>query len=110
MTKNSLSTIYSVLSAYDFDNKETIMAELDKEINRYAEQKAQKAQEYESVKDAIFNALRIAGKPVTLAEIWNECSGNLPDGFTRNKVQYGLTKLWKDEIHIVKDKVNMYSL
>lgn len=86
------------------------MAELEREQNRYAEQKAQKAQEYDSVKDTIFSAIRIAGKPVTLTEIYDECSNALPDGFTKSKVQYGLTRLWNDELHIVKDKVNLYSL
>lgn len=110
MTNATLSTIYSVLSTVEFEGKETVMADLSKDINRYAERKAQKASEYEQAKELVFDAIRIANKPVTVAEIFEECEQYLPDGFSKSKVQYGLTHYWADEVTVTKDKVNAYAL
>ena len=110
MTNATLSTIKNALSTIDFENKDAVMADLDKELNRYAERKAQKANEYEQAKEVVFDAMRVAGKPITVAEIYDECSGYLPEGFTKSKVQYGLTHYWNEEIVVVKEKVNIYAL
>ena len=106
MKKSTLSTIYTVMSQNDFLNKEEIMAEIAKELNRGAEEKARKANEYESAKEVVFNA--IANEAHTIAEIFEIVKDELPSGFTKNKIQYGLTHLWSDEIAKVEGKVNSY--
>lgn len=110
MTNATLSAIYSVLSTVEFENKDAIMADLSKDINRYAERKAQKASEYEQAKGIVFDIMRTASNPLTVAEIFEKCSQYLPDGFTKSKVQYGLTHYWMDEVVVTKDKVNAYAL
>lgn len=110
MTNATLSTIKNALSTIDFEGKDAVMADLDKELNRYAERKAQKASEYEQAKEVVFDAIRIASKPVTVAEIFEECEQYLPEGFSKSKVQYGLTHYWVDEVIVTKDKVNAYAL
>ena len=109
MKKTSYETIYAFLTASNFDNAE-VMADLEKEINRGAEAKARKANEYDIAKVVVFETLRSAGKPVTVAEIFEDCESNLPDGFTKARVQYGLTHQWADEIVKTEGKVNSYSL
>lgn len=109
MKKTSYETIYAFLTASNFDNAE-VMADLEKEINRGAEAKARKANEYEEAKAVVFATLRLAGKPVTVAEIFEDCESNLPEGFTKARVQYGLTHQWADEVVKTEGKVNTYSL
>ena len=109
MKKTSFEAIYEALSAINYDNTE-IMDELRKEINRGAEAKAQKASEYEEAKPIVFEAMRVAGKPVTVAEIFEHCEGELPTGFTKARVQYGLSHQWANEVTKTEGKVNSYSL
>ena len=109
MKKTSYEAIYAFLTASNFDNTEA-MADLEKEINRGAEAKARKANEYDLAKAVVFETLRSAGKPMTVAEIFENCESNLPNGFTKARVQYGLTHQWADEIVKTEGKVNSYSL
>ena len=109
MKKTSYETIYAFLTASNFDNAEA-MADLEKEINRGAEAKARKANEYEVAKPIVFETIRVAGVPVTVAEIFDHCQNELPEGFTKARVQYGLTHQWADEVVKTEGKVNSYSL
>jgi hypothetical protein len=109
MKKSSYEAIYATLTSINYDNAE-VMDDLRKELNRGAEAKAKKANEYDAAKEAVFNTLRLAGKPVTVAEIFEDCESNLPEGFTKARVQYGLTHQWADEVVKTEGKVNSYSL
>lgn len=107
MKKTSYETIYAFLTTSNFDNAE-VMADLEKEINRGAEAKARKANEYDVAKEIVFATLRSTGKPMTVAEIFADCESDLPEGFSKARVQYGLTHQWADEILKVEGKVNSY--
>lgn len=109
MKKSSYEAIYTALTAINYDNTE-VMEDLMKEINRGAEAKARKANEYEQAKAIVLGTIQMAGKPVTVAEIFESCENELPDGFTKNKVGYGLTHYWTDEVIKTEGKVNSYSL
>ena len=109
MKKSSYEAIYAALTAINYDNAE-VMEDLRKEINRSAEAKARKANEYEQAKEIVLEALRMATKPLTVAEIFENCENDLPEGFTKNKVNYGLTHYWTDEVVKTEGKVNSYSM
>jgi len=109
MKKTSYEVILNALVSANFSD-ETILDELRKEINRGAEAKAQKNAEYDEAKAIVFETLRVAGKPVTVAEIFEDCESNLPEGFTKARVQYGLTHQWANEVVKTEGKVNSYSL
>ena len=109
MKKSTMETIFATLTAINFDNAE-IMNELQKEINRGAELKAQKANEYAQAWVAVADTLRESDAPMTIADIYAKCADTLPDGFTKAKVQYGLTHQWVDAITKTEGKVNSYSL
>ena len=109
MKKTSYEAIYATLTSIGYDNTE-VMDDLRKELNRGAEAKAKKASEYDTAKEVVFATLRSAGTPVTVAEIFEDCKGNLPEGFTKARVQYGLTHQWADEVVKTEGKVNSYSL
>ena len=104
MKKASLSAVYSALKSIDFDSE--ILAEIEKELNRDAERKAQNAQAYESIHDPIVSNLGSA--PVTCAELYESIKSELPEGITKGKVQYALTHLWQDEIVKIEGKPNTY--
>ena len=109
MKKNTLSTVIAALSAIEFENKETVMAELTAELNRGAEEKAAKAAEYEAAWPAVREALSIAPE-ITVADIFNECEKELPAGFSKSKIQYGLGHAWADKVVKIEGKPNRYSL
>ena len=108
MKKLSLVAIRDALVASNFANTE-ILAELDKEINRGAEEKARKSALYAQAKDIVLDVIRIANNPVTASEIFDNCD-TLPEGFTKAQVQYGLTHYWVDDVVKHEGKVNTYTL
>lgn len=110
MKNSTMNTIYAALSTIDFANKDAIMAELFNEIHRGDAAKEAKVAEYEAAHDAVIEAIRVAGVPVSVADIFTEAEKSLPAGFTKNKVSYGLRNYWKDEVVVESGKVNMYSL
>ena len=109
MKKSSYEAIYTTLTAINYDNAE-VMEALRKELNRGAEIKAKKASEYEQAKEVVLATIRIANAPVTVAEIFNSCENDLPEGFTKNKVNYGLTHYWTDAVEKIEGKVNSYRI
>ena len=110
MTKNTLTAIYNALTNVTFEGKETAMQELEKELHRGEAEKAAKVALYEAAKDVVLNALRVANTAVTVAELYEECKDELPRGFTKAQVQYGLTHYWTEEVTKTEGKVNSYSL
>ena len=107
MKKATINTIIATLNSIDFENKTEVMAELTAEVNRGAEAKAAKNAEYDAVKDTIIGAL--TETPVTISELYDAVKDSLPEGFTRNKVQYAVTRLWADEVVKTEGKPNTYS-
>ena len=105
MKKASFITIKTALTNFGFADEE-ILAELDKEINKGAEQKAKNAEAYEGIHDLVIGVL--TDKPATVAEIWEAIEDEVPEGITKGKVQYALTHLWGDEIVKVEGKPNGY--
>ena len=105
MKKTSLSAIYSALKGIDFDSE--ILAEIEKELNKGEAEKAKKAELYDVAKPIVLGALSDA--PATIGEIYDAIANELPDGFTKGKVQYAITRLWADEVTKTEGKVNTYS-
>ena len=108
MTKNTMNTILSLIANIDTPEANEVRETLTAELNKGAERKAQTAELYEAVKPIVFGVL--TDTPATIAEIFDEIESELPDGFTKSKLQYAITRLWKDEITKVEGKVNGYAL
>ena len=105
MKKATLSAIYSALKAIDFDAE--MLAEIEKDLTKGDAEKAKNAELYEQAKAIVLGAL--SDKPATIAEIYDEVADALPEGFTKGKVQYAITRLWVDEVTKVEGKVNGYT-
>lgn len=110
MKKSTYEVIYAALSSVEFESKETVMAELYKEIHKGEEAKAAKVAQYEAAKPIILEGLRVAGTPVTIAELYEEVKDDLPEGFTKAQVQYGISHYWTAEITKREGKTMSYSL
>lgn len=107
MKKNSLVAIKTALTNFGFAD-EDIMAELTAEINKGEEQKAKNAAVYASFHDIVMKALAEATAPVTIAELWDAIAADVPDDVTKGKLQYAVTRLWKDEIVKIDGNPNSY--
>lgn len=110
MKKSTYEAIYAALSTIDFESKEAIMTELSQEIHKGEKAKAMKVAQYDSAKAVVLEGLRVAGTPVTIAELYEEIKGDLPQGFTKAQIQYGISHYWTDEIIKHEGKVMSYSL
>ena len=106
MKKATLSAIYSALLDSGYESTDPIMEEISKELNRGEAEKARNAELYEQAKPFVLGVL--SDTPVTISEIYDEIANDLPEGFTKGKVQYAITRLWADEVTKVEGKVNSY--
>ena len=108
MKKATMNTILSLIANIDTPEAETARAELTAELNKGAEEKAQNAELYASAKAVVMSELALTDKAVTISELYDAVADNLPEGFTKGKLQYAVTRLWKDEIVRIEGKVNTY--
>lgn len=106
MKKATMNTILSLIANIDTDEANAVRNELNAELNKGAEQKAQNDALYEAAKAVVMNEL--GDTPVTISELYEAVEGQLPEGFTKGKLQYAVTRLWKDEIVRIEGKVNTY--
>lgn len=110
MKKATMNTILSLIATIDTPEAEAVRAEITAELNK-GEAKAQANRDlYASAHDVVIEALASATAPVTMSELYEAVEDNLPDGMTKGKVQYAVTRLWSDEIVKTEGKVNTYSL
>ena len=106
MKKATLETIRTALTDLGYENTE-VLAELDAELNKGAEEKAARAAAYEGIHDVIVDNL--TDTPITCADLWGEIEGEVSaKGMTRHNVQYALNNLWTDEIVKIAGKPNTY--
>lgn len=108
MKKATMNTILSLIATIDTPEAEEVRSELTAELNRGAEEKAQNAKDYERAKVIVMGEL--SNTPVTISELWDALEDKLTEiGLTKGKLQYAVTRLWKDEIVRTEGKVNTYS-
>ena len=110
MKKVSLQSLVSFIDSIDapqeiLDIRSEIVAELGK-----GEAKAQANRDlYAQAHDVVMNGLALASNPVTIGELYESIAEDLPEGFSKGKVQYAITRLWADEVVKTEGKVNSYS-
>ena len=108
MKKATMTAILSLIASIDTPEAQEVRDELNAELNKGAEKKAQTAELYEAVKPIVFREL--SETPVTIGELYEAVANELPEGFTKAKLQYAMTRLWKDELTKVEGKVGSYCL
>lgn len=105
-----LSTIASILSDLDFENKETIMDAINADLHRNDAVKAAKAKVYADNWDAVRDVLAVAPQGATVAEIFDSLADKVGSEFTKGKLTYALTHQWADRVVKTEGKVNTYAL
>lgn len=110
MKKSTMIALVNYLNGATIDNLAEIKSELEAELNRNAEKAAANRNLYESAKPIVFEGFRVIGVPTTIAELYEEIKGELPQGFSKSKVQYAVTRLWSDEIIKTEGKTNTYTV
>lgn len=108
MKNSTIKTIYAILTGANTDEAEklAVIRELEDDFAKQAEKASAKLDTYEAIHDVVM--AHLGDKPMTIAEIFTACENELPDGTTKNKVQYGLLNYWKDEVVKIEGKPNQY--
>lgn len=107
MKKATMNAIVNYINDNAVTELFEIRDELVAELNKGAEKAQANREMYASAKDIILGAL--TETPVTIAELYDEIASELPDGFSKSKVQYAVARLWADEVTKVEGKVNAYA-
>ena len=109
MKKATMNTILTLIATIDTPEAEAVRAELNAELNKGAEEKARNAELYESAKAVVMDELSTSTEAVTISELYEAVADKLPEGFTKGKLQYAVTRLWLGtDIVRVEGKVNTY--
>lgn len=98
MTKSTITALISLLNGETIDNADAIREELTAELNKNAVRAQAKDALYAQAREVAVAALSELSVPVTISELYEEIKDNLPEGFTKGQLQYGMTRLWKDAI------------
>ena len=108
MKKSSVKTLVAYFATQNSLPSDVADAidELKAELAKDADAKAAKAAEYDTIHEVVFSKLGSA--PMTVADLFAACADELPEGTTKNKVQYGLLNYWADEIVKIEGKPNQY--
>lgn len=98
MTKATLTALVNYLTEKNDDYMMDVLNELTTELNRNAVKAQANRELYALAHDVAMAGLRRAGNPVTAGELYDEVADELPEGFTKGKLQYALSRLWGDEL------------
>jgi Mg/Co/Ni transporter MgtE len=110
MKKATMNAILSIISTINTPEADEVRAELNAELAK-GEAKAQANRDlYAEAHDVVIEAMSHLTAPATIAELYDEVADALPEGMTKGKLQYAVTRLWSDEIVKTEGKVNTYSL
>ena len=107
MKKATMNAIVNYINTNAVEELYEVRDELVAELNRGAEKAQANRDLYAEAHDIVMEALPTE-TPVTIGELYDEIADRLPDGMTKGKVQYAITRLWVDEITKVERKVNGY--
>ena len=109
MKKATMNTILSLIANDNSAEAEQVRAELTAELNKGEAMKAANAELYASAKEVVMNELATTDAAVTISELYDAVADKLPEGMTKGKLQYAVTRLWVgDGIAKVEGKVNTY--
>ena len=108
MRKVSLQSLVSFIDSVDAPQEiKDIRAEIKAELAKGAEKAQANRDLYAQAHDVVIGAL--SDTPVTIGELYAEIENDLPEGFSKGKVQYAITRLWADEVVKTEGKVNTYT-
>ena len=110
MKKSTMQSIVSYIDTNAIAELADVRAEIVAELAK-GEAKAQANRDlYAEAHDVVIEAMSHLTAPATIGELYDEVADALPEGMSKGKLQYAVTRLWVDEIVKTEGKVNTYSL
>lgn len=107
MKKNTMKSLVAYLNGETITNLDEIKAELQAELDK-SEAKAQANRDlYATAHDVVM--AHLTNKPQTVADLFTACKAELPEGFSKSKMQYALGNYWAEEVVKTQGKVNEYT-
>ena len=106
MKKATMNTIVNYINAHEIAELFEVRDELVAELSKGAEKAQANRELYDVAKEVALSEL--GETPVTIGELYEAIADKLPEGFTKGKLQYAMTRLWGDAIGRVEGKVNTY--
>lgn len=106
MKKATMNTILSLIASIDTPEAQEVRNELTAELNKGAEKAQANRELYDQAKEIVLSEL--GETPATIGELYAAVADKLPDGFTKGKLQYAVTRLWIGDLERVEGKVNAY--
>lgn len=108
-TLEKLAAYLNTVTSSDIDFL-TMRDEINAEFAKTIEKAHENRTLYDTAKDMVITYLAGLGAPATLTQIYDEAE--LPEGFTRGKLSYGLRAYWTDVIrtNLNGRAVNTYEL
>ena len=109
MKKSTMNTIVNYINDNAVEALYEVRDELIAELNKGKEKADANRALYDTAKDVVMDELSKTDAAVTIGELYDAVAENLPEGFTKGKLQYAVTRLWLGEgIVRVEGKVNTY--
>ena len=112
MTKNVMTIARDTLASLTnrTAEQEDALQAIEAELAKNAEKANANRELYAQAKGVVLS--HMGSEPMTVADIFAVCEDELPEGFSKSKVQYGLLNLWSDSVvKIVNAKgANQYTL
>ena len=96
MKKETMENVVALLKDNADPKAVAAVAELTAELGKNAEKAAKNKAVYDKAKAVVLGVL--TDKGITLAEWYDEVKGDLPEGFTKAKMQYAITHYWNGEL------------
>lgn len=110
MKKATMKAIVNYIDTNAIVELAEVRAEIANELAK-DEAKAQANRDlYADAHDTVIAMMSGLTAPATIGELYDEVADRLPEGMTKGKFQYAVTRLWNDEIVKTEGKVNTYSL
>lgn len=107
MKKSVMMSLVSYLESLNDASAQTFVDELNAELSKDQAKHDAQAKIYDEAKPIVMAEL--GETPVSIGELYEALADSLPDGFTKGKLQYAVTKLWSAELRKVEGKVNLYA-
>lgn len=111
MKNSTRATIYNILTGkapVSEEEKLAAIRAIEDEMAKEANAKAEKAEGYTAAWNAVYEVLVSTKSPLTVAEIVERA--DLPEGFTKGQVQYGLGHQWAEDVVKIDGKPCTYRL
>lgn len=108
MKKSTMNAIVNYINDNAIEALYEVRDELTAELNKGAEKAQQNRDLYDTAKEVVMNELGTTENAVTISELYDAVANKLPDGMTKGKLQYAVTRLWTAEIVKIEGKVNTY--